>query len=449
VKNFARSLYQGMVPLVLLCGCKGSTGSEPPGPPEGLRVVSAVPESVPVGTSVGDSVVVQVVDTNGRGVPSATVRWLVTAGFGRVSPSEVLSDRSGIARTAWTVGTRAGPQQLTASVLTATGSATQTISVAAVAGPAASVRISPSSFSLPAGNVRQLSVSVTDVHGNLITGRSAAWSSSNEAVASVDQTGSVTAKSAGSAEISARVDGVVGRATVMVNPALSGSRPALLFDGADDYVQVADAGSLDFGTGDFTWEVWLQRSRTNTREDVLAKKDVFADSEHDVVLLIESDGRANAFLRDSPGRSTVIVSSVSRIGTEWTHIAMTRSGGIVRLYVNGVLEGTGSAPFNVSSNGPFRIGANRVNNAGADAGPVFAFAGQVHEVRVWNVARSGQQIAEGLLQCFARGTAGLVGYYRFDEGSGNTVLDASGNGNNGILVNEPLWVTAPRRCPAT
>ncbi|MEM2117907.1 MAG: LamG-like jellyroll fold domain-containing protein [Candidatus Bathyarchaeia archaeon] len=37
-------------------------------------------------------------------------------------------------------------------------------------------------------------------------------------------------------------------------------------------------------------------------------------------------------------------------------------------------------------------------------------------------------------------TTGLVGYWKFDEGSGNTVADSSGNGNTGTLYNGPKWV---------
>jgi hypothetical protein len=36
---------------------------------------------------------------------------------------------------------------------------------------------------------------------------------------------------------------------------------------------------------------------------------------------------------------------------------------------------------------------------------------------------------------------GLVGYWPFDEGSGNIARDYSGNGNNGTLVNGPTWTT--------
>jgi len=38
-------------------------------------------------------------------------------------------------------------------------------------------------------------------------------------------------------------------------------------------------------------------------------------------------------------------------------------------------------------------------------------------------------------------TDGLVGYWSFDEGSGIIANDTSGNGNDGLLINSPAWVT--------
>jgi len=35
---------------------------------------------------------------------------------------------------------------------------------------------------------------------------------------------------------------------------------------------------------------------------------------------------------------------------------------------------------------------------------------------------------------------GLVGYWSFDEGKGEAVVDASGSGNNGTLIDEPIWI---------
>jgi hypothetical protein len=35
--------------------------------------------------------------------------------------------------------------------------------------------------------------------------------------------------------------------------------------------------------------------------------------------------------------------------------------------------------------------------------------------------------------------SGLVGYWNLDDGSGNTARDKSGNGNDGVLMNSPIW----------
>jgi fibronectin type 3 domain-containing protein len=43
---------------------------------------------------------------------------------------------------------------------------------------------------------------------------------------------------------------------------------------------------------------------------------------------------------------------------------------------------------------------------------------------------------------------GLIGYWKFDEGSGTTAVDSSGNNNTGTLVNSPTWVAPGKVGPA-
>lgn len=221
---------------------------------------------------------------------------------------------------------------------------------------------------------------------------------------------------------------------------------ALRFDGVDDYVQVPNSPTIAAGTGDFTWEIWLKRERTGRREDLMTRKDVFADSEHDVAIYFDEFDRVNAFARDHPNANTVIVTSTAAVGKEWTHVAIVRSQQAFHLYVNGALQRTGFASFIVTTNGPLRIGANRTNNTGPDGAPVFPFAGLVHEVRVWRTARTAEQIAEAARRCVARQQFGLIADYRFDEGTGTTVRDASGTGNDGTLRNGPTWEAGANRC---
>ena len=35
----------------------------------------------------------------------------------------------------------------------------------------------------------------------------------------------------------------------------------------------------------------------------------------------------------------------------------------------------------------------------------------------------------------------LAAYWKFDDGSGTTAFDSSGNGNEGVFVGDPQWVT--------
>ena len=83
---------------------------------------------------------------------------------------------------------------------------------------ATSVSLSPGATSVEAGASVKLLVEVRDQFGALMTGQTSVWSTSNALVATVDAAGSVTGRAVGTAAIGATVAGVVGLATVTVNP---------------------------------------------------------------------------------------------------------------------------------------------------------------------------------------------------------------------------------------
>jgi hypothetical protein len=69
------------------------------------------------------------------------------------------------------------------------------------------------------------------------------------------------------------------------------------------------------------------------------------------------------------------------------------------------------------------------------------FDGAIDEVRIWSVGRNQAQIQDNMNSVIPENSAGLAAYYRFDEGTGTTAADATGNANNGTLFNSPVWVT--------
>lgn len=119
----------------------------------------------------------------------------------------------------------------------------------------------------------------------------------------------------------------------------------------------------------------------------------------------------------------------------WHHIAIVRTSAPadnLTIYVDGVSNVTGTASLNTTTNA-FSIGAEHWNGAVIRyLGP-----GSLDEVRMWNNARTGVEIAGGMHGTVPANSAGLEAYFKFDEAMGTSTADATGNGHNGTLVNEP------------
>jgi hypothetical protein len=115
----------------------------------------------------------------------------------------------------------------------------------------------------------------------------------------------------------------------------------------------------------------------------------------------------------------------------WVHLAFVCDT-TTRLYVNGVLQDTSSATISLPLG---RIGYDT-------SGHPDYLKGTLDEVRVWNVARTPAQIQANMNHSLAGPQANLVAYWKFDEGSGTTAYDSSGQANNGTLQNGPAWVVS-------
>ncbi|MFW6010285.1 MAG: LamG domain-containing protein [Gemmatimonadota bacterium] len=125
----------------------------------------------------------------------------------------------------------------------------------------------------------------------------------------------------------------------------------------------------------------------------------------------------------------------------WNHVAGVYDGSEMRLYLNGELDSDQPLSGAIST-------SDRSLYIGGDPTEPTYLAGRLHEVQVWSVARSEAQIASGMDDRPSGSEAGLVGYWPLNEGSGQTVSDASGNGLDGTLgssgaadASDPDWET--------
>ncbi len=80
------------------------------------------------------------------------------------------------------------------------------------------VRVTPTSSSLPIGATERLAAVALDAQGNSILGATFSWSSSNPSVATVDGTGLVHGVASGTVQISASGGGSNGSASVQITP---------------------------------------------------------------------------------------------------------------------------------------------------------------------------------------------------------------------------------------
>jgi trimeric autotransporter adhesin len=106
------------------------------------------------------------------------------------------------------------------SIITAVSEG-QAASVALIVNPppVATIDLTPTSATLNIGGTQQFTATTRDASGNIVTGRSVTWSSSNGAVATISGSGLVTAVAAGTTTITATSEGRTASATVTVNAA--------------------------------------------------------------------------------------------------------------------------------------------------------------------------------------------------------------------------------------
>lgn len=122
---------------------------------------------------------------------------------------------------------------------------------------------------------------------------------------------------------------------------------------------------------------------------------------------------------------------------KWTHVAATynQSQSSAKLYINGeeVASGTYSSGLGNGNSDDFVIGG-RDPGAGSYGRP---FNGSLDELRLWNVARSENDIRTFMSKKINPSSipSSLVAYWNFDKPRAGTIVDITNNKNDGSLVN--------------
>ncbi|OGZ60429.1 MAG: hypothetical protein A3B96_01445 [Candidatus Spechtbacteria bacterium RIFCSPHIGHO2_02_FULL_43_15b] len=226
---------------------------------------------------------------------------------------------------------------------------------------------------------------------------------------------------------------------------------ALDFDGSDDVITVSNANPIDFDIGlknAVTFSAWIfaHSDGENNNGQIIQKGT-------DTYIRLGNESNTKLSIGASIDLSTTdanATSTGSLTTNTWHHISVVwedDSDDDLSIYIDGVLKAVSSN----GSGGPASDG----NNLLIGGATTNNFDGLIDDIRVYGYTRTAEEINLDYNAGFSARFGGspnkdanrdLVGYWNFDEGTGQTVNDTSGSNNDGSLgadtglaSDDPSW----------
>lgn len=138
-----------------------------------------------------------------------------------------------------------------------------------------------------------------------------------------------------------------------------------------------------------------------------------------------------------------VVSPCSFVSNKTYHVALVYNGSSLKLYRNGFLmQETPASGDLITNTWPATVGEYAYSMFTANAAISNIFKGYINEVRIWNVARTQQQIRNYMNSSLPSPATqtGLLAYYTFDDlvnKQGNSLFNATLNGASTINNTNP------------
>ena len=213
-------------------------------------------------------------------------------------------------------------------------------------------------------------------------------------------------------------------------------KSALLFNSENSIASCPAAPGLNF-VDKFTIEAWINPvtwgelgygqiiDKNHISLYLINKHPLYPDSSL-ALKIVHANGKKS--------RSITPVNSITL--NEWQHIAVSfDTAAVVKMYINGIEQEVEqrTAPYD-------SIADNSADDLIIGNSPDLdvTFDGIIDEVRIWNIVRTAEEIQANINTYLLGDEPGLAAYWRMDEGSGETILDRSANGNDGTVI-DALW----------
>lgn len=226
-----------------------------------------------------------------------------------------------------------------------------------------------------------------------------------------------------------------------------GAGHALSFDGVDDYVRYGDVYH-DVNLP-FTVSAWVYIDPSGGVSPIFCTNDnptVYRG----FIFLVSPTVLACEFGDGTGGNNPLYrrgkIAQVQNTLGRWIHVCAVMTAPFnIQLYINGVDVGGDSSgssylPMASSIPGDVAKSAYYISNS-----TTYRLKGMIDEVRLWKRSLTQEEVRQQMCVRLKGNEPGLIGYWNFDETSGNTVFDKSPNGFNGTLMNnvQRVYSSAP------
>ena len=208
-----------------------------------------------------------------------------------------------------------------------------------------------------------------------------------------------------------------------------GDRVSLNFDGSGDYVQT------DLYLNSLPYTITCRfKSFVSSGERSIVDTDIGGHYGHSIILGYgNGDNTIDVQYHNGSYQSPATYSP-----NTWYTATATYENGLVKLYVDGNFIGSKSYSQNTPDGSAVRFGRH-------NSGDPQWFNGLIDEVAIWGKALTASEISAvynsgsnlDLLSNSGDYTSSgdIEGYWDFNQGTGNTLTDLSGNGNHGTIHN--------------
>ena len=234
--------------------------------------------------------------------------------------------------------------------------------------------------------------------------------------------------------------GLLAAATLAARPAAA--QHDLRFTSADDdQVTVTTTG---VSNGPFTYEIWVKYSAATYLGSYNTLIELGGDQR---TLYVRADSTIELY----GGTASVQTTAAHKVTPQqWHHVACTYDdvAAEAKLYLDGALVQTVLTSFPNTTDDELGIGHHS-----GDTG----WQGELDEVVIWSSVRTAAQIQVDRTSVVPLTSPTLVAYYKFNGGSGQTLVNQKAGGPAGVLgttsaveTSDPVWTTtnAPVAVPA-